>query len=64
MDATGREKLGGTVRYLGTQKDPAVLWCRASLQRVVGLPCAPRSKRMEKHALNVLNALLVFCGSV
>lgn len=54
MDATGREKLDGAVRYFGTQKYLTVLWCKAFLQRVVGLPCAPGNKHVvEKHALNV-----------
>jgi len=52
MAATGRENLGGTVRYLGMQKDLVVLWCKACLQRVVRLPCAPGTKSIvEKHAL-------------
>lgn len=54
MDAMGKEKLGRTVRYLGMQKDLTVLWCKAFLQRVVGLPCAPKSKCIvENCALNV-----------
>lgn len=48
-----REKLGGTLRHLGTQRELTVLWCQASLQRVAGLPCAARSKSgVKKQVLN------------